>query len=424
MIVILDNDFIALKQSGTKASNIVMKVCILTTSYPLGKGDISGMFVLEQARHLIKHGALINVVAPHHLGSPLDEDMDGIQVHRFRYFLPEKLQKLCYGSGIPNNIREFPWTKLQLPLLLLLFTTQAIRYARGCDVIHAHWSIAGIAGFIAAKILGKPIVLNIHQGTLRDYTKIERFLLENVDHVVFNSSYTLSHAMKYVKLINFSIVPPGVDTDKFQRRTLLKEDVDILPIGVTGKPILFTLGRLVEWKGHRYLIDAVRMVKEKLKVHLLIGGEGTLRHDLDNLVRDLDLEREVTFLGHIPGHLMNNYYSLSDIYLQPSIIDKDGTTEGLGVTILEAMACGTPCIGSKVGGIPDIIHDGENGFLVNPAAPEQLAEKISLLLKDKDLREKIGREGRRFVEENYSWKAKAGELMGIYGRLLQKRKNR
>lgn len=380
------------------------------------------MFVLEQARHLIKNGASVKVIAPHHSGSPVHEDMKSIEIHRFRYFLPEKLQRLCYGSGMPNNIREFPWTKFQLPLLVLLFAIQAIRYARGCDIIHAHWSIAGIAGFIAARLLGKPIVLNIHQGTLRDFTKIEKVLLENVDYVVFNSSYTLSHAMKYAKLGAFAIVPPGVDTDKFQRRSSSKTDIDTLPAGVTGKLILFTLGRLVEWKGHRYLIDAVRMVKDKLKVHLLIGGEGTLRHELNKLVREYDIEDSVTFLDHIPGNLMNTYYSLADIYVQPSIIDKDGTTEGLGVTILEAMACETPCIGSRVGGIPDIISDGENGFLVNPADSEQLAEKITLLLKDKDLREKIGRKGRKFVEENYSWSAKAGELMEFYGRLLQNKK--
>ena len=398
-----------------------MKVCIHTTSFPLRKGDIAGMFVLEQARHLSKHGASVSVVAPHHLASSLNEDMNGIEVHRFRYFLPEKLQKLCYGSGMPNNIREFPWTKLQFPLLVLLFTIQAIRYARGCDVIHAHWSVAGIAGFIAARILGKPIVLNIHQGTLRDFTKIERVLLENVDYVVFNSSYTLSHAMKYANPTAFRIVPPGVDTDKFQRRLSHQADVDFTP-GIMGKPVLFTLGRLVEWKGHRHLIDAVCLVNDIVNVHLLIGGEGTLRQELGHLVRERGLESQVTFLGHIPGHLMNTYYSRADIYIQPSIIDKDGTTEGLGVTILEAMACSTPCIGSRVGGIPDIIRDGGNGFLVNPADPEQLAEKICLLLKDKDLRERIGKEGRKFVEENYSWNAKASELLEIYDRLVQDRK--
>jgi len=397
-----------------------MKVCILTTSFPLGKGDISGMFVLEQARHLIRHGATTRVVAPHHAGALAHEDMQGIAIHRFRYFLPERLQKVCYGSGIPNNIREFKWARLQLPFLLLMFTVQAIRYARGCDVIHAHWSIAGIAGFIAARILGKPIVLNIHQGTIRDFTKIERILLEKVDYVVFNSSYTLSHVMRYARPGAFRIVPPGVDTDRFRRHPHQTDADILLKDMIINKPAIFTLGRLVEWKGHKYLIEAIRLVNERYKVHLLIGGEGTLRQELANLVCEKGLEDRVTFLDHIPGRLMNIYYSLADIYVQPSIIDKDGTTEGLGVTILEAMACETACIGSSVGGIPDIIKDGENGFLVNPADPEQLAEKIIFLLKNRELREGIGKKGRKFVEENYSWNAKAGELMEIYRGLLKK----
>jgi len=410
----------ALRCAGAKASNSAMKVCILTTSFPLGRGDISGMFVLEQARHLIKHGAEVRVVAPHHKGSPIREDMKGIQVHRFRYFLPEGLQKLCYQSGIPNNIREFKWVRLQIPLLILIFTIQAMRHARDCDVIHAHWSIAGIAGLVAARLLRKPIVLNIHQGTIRDFTMIERILLEKVDYVVFNSSYTLAHVMKYAKPGALRIVPPGVDTDKFQRRSKQESAAEILPGNISGRPHIFTLGRLVEWKGHKYLIEAIRLVNEKLKVHLLVGGEGTLRQELDQLVREKGLENSVTFLDHISGKLMNACYSLADIYVQPSIIDRDGTTEGLGVTLLEAMACETPCIGSSVGGIPAIIKDGENGFLVNPADPEQLAGKILLLLKDEDLRQKMGRAGRRFVEDNYSWSAKAAELMDIYRDLIQK----
>jgi len=403
-----------------EASNLAMKVCILTTSFPLKKGDISGMFVLEQARHLIKQGAIISIIAPHHFGSPLHEDIKGIEVHRFRYFLPERLQKLCYGSGIPNNVIEFKWVKIQIPLLVLMFTIQAIRYARKCDVIHAHWSIAGIAGLIAARILDKPIVLNIHQGTIREFSKIERILFENVDYVVFNSSYTLSHFMRYARPRAFRIVPPGVDTERFRRQSSNLIHKDILSNSIMGRPVIFTLGRLVRWKGHRYLVEAVRLVNEKLKVHLLIGGEGALRQELAGLIRENGLEESVTFLDHIPGNLMNVYYSLADIYVQPSIIDESGTTEGLGVTLLEAMSCETPCIGSRVGGIPDIIRDGENGFLVNPANPEQLAEKILLLLRDKDLCARMGREGRRFVEENYSWNAKAAELMEIYSSLIQK----
>lgn len=398
-----------------------MNVCILTTSFPLKKGDISGMFVLEQARHLVELGAEVHVVAPHHHGAPFREGMKGINVTRFRYFLPGRLQKLCYGSGIPNNLREFAWVKVQLPFLLLFFTMQAIRHVRRCDVVHAHWSIAGLAGLLAAKTWGKPIVLNMHQGTTRNLSIIENFLLEQVDYLVTNSSYTLSHVMKSARPRAAGIIPPGVDTRRFQPLARTGEARSLLPEKSRAHPIIFSLGRLVEWKGHTHLIEALRLLSEEPVPHLLIGGEGTLRQDLGRQVREKGLEDRVTFLDHIPGSLVASYYSLADVYTQPSIIDRDGTTEGLGVTLLEAMACGVPCVASRVGGIPDIIDDGENGFLVEPGNPHELAEKIGVLLRDEGLRRNMGEKGRLFVEEKYSWKAKARELMEIYRGILRRR---
>lgn len=391
-----------------------MKVCILTTSFPLMRGDISGMFVQEQARHLTRHGAQVSVIAPHHHGAPLREDVKGITVRRFRYFLPETLQKLCYGSGMPNNVRQFPWTRLQLPLLLGCFTLQAIRSLRRCDVIHAHWSIAGLAGFVAARAWRKPIVLNMHMATLRDYTGVEKYLLNHVDYLVTNSSYTLEHVLKAAKPRAFRIVPPGVDTGKFRRQAPGNEALQALPEKARGRPIIFTLGRLVEWKGHRHLIEAMHLLTREPMPHLLIGGEGTLRNELGRLVREKGLVDRVTFLDHIPGNLIASYYCLADVYAQPSIIDRDGTTEGLGVTILEAMACGAPCVASRVGGIPDIITDGENGFLVEPGDPSAIASRISNLLENETLRKEMGRQGRRTVLEKFSWESKAQELLDIY----------
>ncbi|MGD0821860.1 MAG: glycosyltransferase family 4 protein [Desulfomonilia bacterium] len=395
-----------------------MKVCVLTTSFPLGKGDISGMFVLEKCRHLAKQGIKVRVITPHYPGAPLNEVIDGIEVRRFRYFFPETLQKLCYGSGIPNNIREFPWTRVQLPILLALFTIQAIIHARDCDVVNAHWSIAGLAGFIAAKLYGKPIVLFMHQGTTRSLSKIEKILLEQVDYVICNSSYTQSHVLKSAQPKRIKIIPPSVDITKFQPHIMQEEDKNLLPEKSRDKFIIFSLGRLVEWKGHTYLIDAISLMNEVPLPHLLIGGEGTLYQELTTKVQKMNLSDRVTFLGHIPGNLISKYFSLADIYVQPSIIDRDGTTEGLGVTLLEAMACEKPCIGSRVGGILDIIKDGENGFLVDPADPTQLAESITILLRDERLRREMGKNARRFVENNYSWDTKAKELIEIYKNLI------
>lgn len=398
-----------------------MKVCILTTSYPLKKGDLSGNFVYEQARHLVKLGVEVHVVAPHHPGAPLHEDGKGIGVSRFRYFLPENMQKLCYGSGIPNNLEGSLLAKLQLPFLMLMFTIQAVRYARGCDIIHSHWSIAGLAGLVASKLLRIPIVLTMHHGTTRTPSPIEKVVLEQVDYVLCNSSFTLSHILKTAKPKESKVVPPGVDTHFFRPKSKDDAESHLLKGVPDGIPIILAMGRLIELKGHKHLIEAISLLNEDLSFHLLIGGDGILRQELENQVREKGLSDKVTLLGHIPNDLTPLYYEIADIYVQPSIIDNEGNTEGLGVTLLEAMSCGTPCIASKVGGIPDIVQDGENGFLVDPAAPSLLADRISALLRDRDLRMRMGKEGRQYVERKYSWNALTEDLARIYT-LLASRK--
>ena len=358
-------------------------------------------------------------MAPHHPGTFLHEQTDGISVRRFRYFLPENAQVLCYGNGIPENLKRSLLARFQLPFLVIMFIVHAIVNTRDCDVIHAHWSIAGLAGLIASRIWRIPVILNMHHGTTRDLSRLEKFIIEHVDYVICNSTFTLEHIQKTATPKKTRVVPPGVDTVAFQRQS---EDImdKCTLVGVQADcPLIFTMGRLIEWKGHRYLIEALRLLDEHDKCHLLIGGEGLLRQELSQQVNEAGLNKKVTFLGHVPNHLAPLYYSLSDIYIQPSIIDRDGNTEGLGVTLLEAMACETPCIGSRVGGITDIITHGKNGFLVNPADPAQLAGSITTLLRDKELRMYMGKEGRQLVEQNYSWHAKAKETIELYERLTR-----
>ena len=398
-----------------------MKVCILTTSFPLSHGDLSGVFILEQGRYLVKQGIKVIVVAPHHPGAPKKEVMDGMIVHRIQYFLPEKLQKLCYGSGMPHNLKESRWSQIQLPFLLVTFILQAIRHARECDVIHAHWSLAGLAGLIASRILGKPIVLTMHHGTTQTLTKIEKVVLEQVDYVLCNSAFTLAHVLETAKPKVTKVIPPGVDTRTFQPQAENIASSHLLQKLSADRLVIFTIGRLIELKGHKYLLEAFRQLPEDIHAHLLIGGDGALRQTLENQVKQNGLSDRVTFLGHIPNRLAPLYYTRADIYAQPSIIDKHGNTEGLGIALLEAMACETPCVGSRTGGIPEIIIDGKNGFLVEPADSLQLAEMISILLKDKDLRIRMGKQGRRFVEDNYSWEAKAKDLVEIYDGLIHRR---
>ena len=396
-----------------------MKVAILTTSFPLFKGDLAGIFVYDQALSLLRQGISVQVVAPHHPGAKHQETMEGIPVCRFRYVLPEWLQTLCYGSGIPENLGKSRWAKVQLPMLTLSMIMQAIRYGRDCDVIHAHWPIAGLAGIIQRRISGRPVVMSLHHGSTRNLTGIERSVAEQVDYLICNSSFTLENVRKSLNPKACKVIPPGLDTDKFSplsKETCRRDISGWIP---SDRRLIFSLGRLIELKGHRYLIDALALLiaEGSLNPHLVIGGDGYLREELEAHARERGLSDRMTFLGSVPHDLTPVWYSAADVYVQPSIVDAGGNTEGLGMASLEALACATPCVGSCVGGIPDVIQDGINGFLVEPADSVDIARKLAGLLADENLRRDMGRRGREIVLEKFSWEAKTRELAEVYRNL-------
>jgi glycosyltransferase involved in cell wall biosynthesis len=304
--------------------------------------------------------------------------------------------------------------------VIIAFTLQAIRHGRHCNIIHAHWPIAGLAGLIAGRLLGKPVVMTLHHGSIRNMGRIERFVTEQVDQVLCNSSFTLSNILKDAKPKIYKVLPPGIDIHQFGPMPKEKTRVDLLPAIPRERPLIFTLGRLIELKGHRYLINALSLLQKEPKPHLIIGGDGPLRESLEAQAHDKGVADRVTFLGTLPYQSTPKWYSAADIYVQPSLVDRDGNTEGLGMTVMEALACGTPCVGTNVGGIPDVVKDGLNGFLVKPADPSDLSDKINTLLTDEVLRKRLGTQGMHMMQDTFSWENKAMELAEIYNSLLMK----
>ena len=402
-----------------------MRVCILTTSFPLYEGIAVGIHVVEQARHLVKLGVEVDVLAPHHNQAPRQEIIDGVRVHRFRYMLPERWQTLCYGAGIPTNVKNSWWARAQLPFLLIAFILSGLRSGRHCDVIQANWSIAGLAGVLLAKLLRKPTVLVMYGAevfVLKD-NPILKFIIKQSDHVIGISQYTLDTTIQLQRPKSYSLIPPGVDVNRFWkrsdtayvRRKLAQQGIDF------SIPLVFALGKFIERKGFTYLIDAIAMLQDNQPVQLMIGGRGPLKGTLGQQASSLGIADRVIFLDYIPDDDLLAYYTVADIFVSPSIVDSQGDTEGLGVVLLEALACETPCVASRVGGIVDIIRDGVNGFLVEPRNSEVLADKMQWLISNEGLRQEMGKQGRLFVEEHFSWQAKAQEIFEIYQVLLQER---
>jgi glycosyltransferase involved in cell wall biosynthesis len=398
-----------------------MRVCILTTSFPLYEGIAVGIHVVEQARHLVKLGVEVEILAPHHQGALRRETIGGVRVRRLRYMWPERWQTLCYGAGIPTNLKNSLWAKLQLPFLLLALFLGAVRAARRSDLIHAHWSLSGLVGILAGKLLRKPVVLMMHGAEVYVLkgNPLIKFVLEQADFVLCNSSFTLSKVLQVSTPKAYDVISPGVDVQRFRPGVNLAVFYEREPDVPRERPLLFALGKFIERKGFSYLMEAMALLHQEPAPFLMIGGRGPLKERLQRQAQDLGIADRVKFLGYIPDDCIPAYHTAADVFVLPSVVDERDDTEGLGVVLLEALACQTPCVASNVGGIPDVIVDGVNGFLVEAGDPTALADRIQELTANDKLRREMGRQGRWFVKERFSWQSKASELRNVYKELVE-----
>jgi glycosyltransferase involved in cell wall biosynthesis len=187
------------------------------------------------------------------------------------------------------------------------------------------------------------------------------------------------------------VIHVGVDTTLF-RPTEPKGKY--LP---EGQFKILTVARLHKYKGIEYLIEAMRLLQEMPEAKLYILGKGSEEVNLKRRVKRFGLEKKVEFLREaIPNYEMPFLYNECDVYVQPSII------EPYGIAVLEAMACGKPVIGTKVGGMLDTVKEGETGLLVEPGNVEEIAERI-MILKDENKRERMGIRARKWVVDNFEW---------------------
>ncbi len=171
------------------------------------------------------------------------------------------------------------------------------------------------------------------------------------------------------------------------------------------------VARLDHWgKGHREFFSALAALPERYPVEALIIGGGRREAEMRRLATELGLAGRVHFLGQrddVPDLL-----SALDLFVLPS------HSEGVSLALLEAMAAGLPVIASRVGGLPEVVTDGENGLLIPPQDPQALATALERLLADPDLAQKLGANARRHVEENYSLERLGREINEIYAELI------
>jgi len=269
-------------------------------------------------------------------------------------------------------------------------------------LIHSHGYFASVIGRIAAKIARTPgIVYHIHTTFYEKIVKrniiIERLLIRITDKIIFISQAAKNSFLPHLKFNEnkASIIYNGV------RDTHVRANLEEFNFKVA------TVASLTEHKGHRYLLEAARIVLDRIpQGRFFIIGEGPLAEELKQQVSDLGIESSVKFLGQRKD--IYKILSGMNLFVLPSL------REGLGIAAIEAMAVGLPVVVTNVGGLPEVVRDGLSGLIVPPAEPALLAEKIIAIFKHPDKLMAMGRESRRLFEEKYKAESMAEKLEKLY----------
>jgi glycosyltransferase involved in cell wall biosynthesis/2-polyprenyl-3-methyl-5-hydroxy-6-metoxy-1,4-benzoquinol methylase len=319
-----------------------VKVVVLTTSYPRFEGDAAGRFVADAVERLRARNVDVDVVSP----------------SSFRHF------GIAFGAGIAGNLRRRPWLALVVPAFAASFVHAARTAACDADVVHAHW-LPTAAVALATR---RPVVLTVHGTDLELAHRarpLARALLGRV-RVVLAVSESLAEDVRRLGATDVRVVPNGI----------------ALPpeIGDEAEPpqVLFA-GRLSREKGIVELVEAARGHE------LVVAGDGPLR------------ARVPGALGWLPHDELDRLYARAAVVACPS------QREGFGVACAEAMAHARAVVASDVGGLRDLVVDGETGLLVPPGDVEALREALERLLGDRDLRRRLGTAARERVRGLASW---------------------
>jgi glycosyltransferase involved in cell wall biosynthesis len=391
-----------------------MNITLLTTSFPEYQGDLAGIFVAYLAQELVRQSLHVRVIAPHSPATSRYELFDTIPIYRFQYFYPAIWQRVSYGYGIPANLKTSFLAKIGLPFFLISFAREVLRHRHLTDLYHAQWIFSGVVAVAGQKIHGKPVVLTIRGSDLNLVRgKFLTSLVTSIFHRVAMIT-TVSEALRE-KVLGLGVppekvqtIPNGINCRIFQ--PLPKEKIrHQLHLPLDHKVILW-VGRFVAIKGVEFLIQAIPEVlaKEPKALFILIG-HGDCEEQIKRLVQQKGVTQVVKFTGKIPSEHIPLWMNAADILVLPSL------NEGRPNVVLEAMACEVPVVATNVGGIPEIVKEGENGFLVPPEDIPQLAKQLIKLLQDVSLRSTMGKIGRQMLfKMGLSWEQCAEKMKSVY----------
>ena len=384
----------------------------------LGEKDTGGMnvYVLNMAKELSKLGNNVDVFTRRH-------DITDPQIVP----LSENSRVIHIPAGLisekKHNLHEY----------IDDFVEGVLDYSKSnsyiYDYIHSHYWLSGLVAGKLSDIWNIPHTVTFHtlaKTKVRARTGEEEGIIRSESELGIMASATgilvLTEAERLdinrlykIPLDKIKVIPGGVNTETFypEDKITSREQINI-----PNKLTLLYAGRIEPIKGLDILVDSFNAIQENLDAQLIIVG-GSLDGDdvelkrLKTYVEKLGILNKVRFVGSVPQEELRYYYSAADIFVFPSHY------ESFGLVALESMACGTPVVASRVGGIPSFINDAETGYLIPMRCPEPYIDKLEILLSNQDLRENMG-DAALSKAKIMNWETTALRLMDYYEGLLSK----
>lgn len=388
-----------------------LDVLVLTSVFPRHGADAEVPWLRTLLGGLAARGHRLRVVAPSWKGLASHE-IDGIPVLRFRY-APARHEILTHDEGAPNKLANRPWMQL-LAVPYILSGAWTILYQslrRRPDLIHANWPFPhALMALPACWLLRIPLVTHFYGAELllrRKKKWVTPFLAWSARasrRVLAISRYTADQVRE--------IAPVEVDLVPYGASSRPAEGVD-LAYPPPGPPRILFVGRHVERKGIPVLIAAFEQMQ--VDATLVIAGHGDQTPVLKARAEVSPKADRIEFPGRVPADELSRLYAGCSVFCLPAIVDRRGDTEGLGTVPIEAYEHLRPVVCSDVGGIPDVVRDGETGLLVPPGDPDALARALDRLLADPALAGRMAEAGRAFSRSWFSWDRIWGEIDRIWG---------
>jgi len=382
-----------------------MRILFIVTAYKRDERDIITPWMTETILNLKERGIDVEVFAPSYRGLR-DQVVDGVRVTRFRYFF-SRWENLTHEQATPDRLEKGAIYKFLVVFYIIGGIIGIIKLTRSekYDILQAHWPLPNfIFAYFGKLVSGARAISSFHGVEVR-WVKSRlpalkfflRWVIKNSDAITANTPTTACE-IRSIGPASVNVIPYSIGLKSERLRKEVSRDAM-----KTNNTILF-VGRLVERKGVEYLIQAIKLVsKDHHDVQAIIVGNGPEKERLMKLATDLGVDDIVKFAGFVDEKRLIRFFQECSLFVLPAVFDKRGDTEGQGVVLVEAMSFKKPVVASSIGGIRDVVIDGETGILVQEKDIAGLSEAILTLLEDEELSGEMGLKGYELYRESYSW---------------------